>query len=126
MLLLIYQTNRKGVLNMPQINIRVTDEQKELITSKAKDSNKSITQYLIDKALENDTSTVQNADSNRIIEILNNQLAVKDEQIKSKDSQLLNLQQMLYVKENRMLEHEQEKDDKQNKHWWKFWANDKD
>ena len=126
MLLLIYQTDRKGVLNMPQINIRVTDEQKELITYKAKDSNKSITQYLIDKALDDDTSTVQNADSNRIIEILNNQLAVKDEQIKSKDSQLLNLQQMLYVKENRMLEYEHEKDDKQNKHWWKFWANDKD
>ena len=126
MLLLIYQTNRKGVLNMPQINIRVTDEQKELITSKAKDSNKSITQYLIDKALDDDTSTVQNADSNRIIEILNNQLAVKDEQIKSKDNQLLNLQQMLYVKENRMLEYEQEKDENSNKQWWKFWATDKD
>lgn len=126
MLLLIYQTNRKGVLNMPQINIRVTDEQKELITSKAKDSNKSVTQYLIDKALDDDASNVQNADSNRIFEILNNQLAVKDEQIKSKDNQLLNLQQMLYVKENRMLEYEQEKDDKQNKSWWKFWANDKD
>ena len=126
MLLLIYQTNRKGVLNMPQINIRVTDEQKELITSKAKDSNKSITQYLIDKALDDDTSTVQNADSNRIIEILNNQLAVKDEQIKSKDNQLLNLQQMLYVKENRMLEYEQEKDENSNKQWWKFWTNNKD
>lgn len=126
MLLLIYQTNRKGVLNMPQINIRVTDEQKELITSKAKDSNKSITQYLIDKALDDDTSTVQNADSNRIIEILNNQLAVKDEQIKSKDNQLLNLQQMLYVKENRMLEYEQEKDENSDKRWWKFWATDKD
>lgn len=126
MLLSIYQTNRKGVLNMPQINIRVTDEQKELITSKAKDSNKSITQYLIDKALDDDTSTVQNADSNRIIEILNNQLAVKDEQIKSKDNQLLNLQQMLYVKENRMLEYEQEKDENSKKHWWKFWTNDKD
>lgn len=126
MLLLIYQTNRKGVLNMPQINIRVTDEQKELITSKAKDSNKSITQYLIDKALDDDTSNVHNADSNRIIEILNNQLAVKDEQIKSKDNQLLNLQQMLYVKENRMLEHEQEKDENSKNHWWKFWATDKD
>lgn len=126
MLLLIYQTYRKGVLNMPQINIRVTDEQKELITSKAKDSNKSITQYLIDKALDDDTSNVQNADSNRIIEILNNQLAVKDEQIKSKDNQLLNLQQMLYIKENRMLEHEQEKDENNKKHWWKFWATDKD
>src|SRR5699024_61981 len=120
MLLLIYQTNRKGVLNMPQINIRVTDEQKELITYKAKDSNKSITQYLIDKALDDDDdSTVQSADSNRIIEILNNQLAVKDEEIKSKDNQILNLQQMLYVKENRMLEYEHEKDDKQNKQWWK-------
>lgn len=126
MLLLIYQTNRKGVLKMPQINIRVTDEQKELITSKAKDSNKSITQYLIDKALDDDTSTVQNADSNRIIEILNNQLAVKDEQIKNKDNQLLNLQQMLYVKENRMLEHEHEKDENSDKRWWKFWTNDKD
>ena len=126
MLLLIYQTYRKGVLKMPQINIRVTDEQKELITSRAKDSNKSITQYLIDKALDDDTSTVQNADSNRIIEILNNQLAVKDEQIKSKDNQLLNLQQMLYVKENRMLEHEQEKDENNKKYWWKFWTNDKD
>lgn len=126
MLLLIYQTYRKGVLNMPQINIRVTDEQKELITSKAKDSNKSITQYLIDKALDDDTSNVHNADSNRIIEILNNQLAVKDEQIKSKDNQLLNLQQMLYVKENRMLEYEQEKDENSNKQWWKFWTNNKD
>ena len=126
MLLLIYQTYRKGVLNMPQINIRVTDEQKELITSKAKDSNKSITQYLIDKALDDDTSNVHNADSNRIIEILNNQLAVKDEQIKSKDNQLLNLQQMLYVKENRMLEYEHEKDENSNKQWWKFWATDKD
>lgn len=126
MLLLKYQTNRKGVSNMPQINIRVTDEQKELITYKAKDSNKSITQYLIDKALDDDTSTVQNADSNRIIEILNNQLAVKDEQIKSKDNQLLNLQQILYVKENRMLEHEQEKDENNNKRWWKFWTNNKD
>ena len=126
MLLLIYQTDRKSVLKMPQINIRVTDEQKELITSKAKDSNKSITQYLIDKALDDDTSTVNNADSNRIIEILNNQLTVKDEQIKSKDSQLLNLQQMLYVKENRMLEHEHEKDENSNKRWWKFWATNKD
>lgn len=111
---------------MPQINIRVTDEQKELITSKAKDSNKSITQYLIDKALEDDTSTVNNADSNRIVEILNNQLAVKDEQIKSKDNQLLNLQQMLYVKENRMLEYEQEKDENNKKNWWNFWTSNKD
>lgn len=126
MLLLKYQTDRKGVLKMPQINIRVTDEQKELITSKAKDSNKSITQYLIDKALDDDTSTVQNADSNRIIEILNNQLTVKDEQIKSKDSQILNLQQMLYVKENRLLEHEHEKDENSDKRWWKFWTNNKD
>lgn len=126
MLLLIYQTDRKGVLKMPQINIRVSDEQKELITSKSKDSNKSITQYLIDKALDDDTSNVQNADSNRIIEILNNQLAVKDEQIKSKDNQLLNLQQMLYVKENRMLEHEHEKDENSDKRWWKFWTNNKD
>lgn len=126
MLLLIYQTNRKGVLKMPQINIRVTDEQKELITSKSKDSNKSITQYLIDKALDDDTSNVQNADSNRIIEILNNQLAVKDEQIKSKDNQLLNLQQMLYVKENRMLEYEHEKDENSKNHWWKFWTSNKD
>lgn len=125
MLLLIYQTYRKGVLNMPQINIRVTDEQKELITSKAKDSNKSITQYLIDKALDDDASNVHNTDSNRIVEILNNQLAVKDEQIKSKDNQLLNLQQMLYVKENRMIEYEQEKDENSKNHWWKFWANDK-
>lgn len=126
MLLLIYQTDRKGVLKMPQINIRVSDEQKELITSKSKDSNKSITQYLIDKALDDDTSTVQNADSNRIIEILNNQLTVKDEQIKSKDSQILNLQQMLYVKENRLLEHEHEKDENSDKRWWKFWTNNKD
>src|SRR5699024_3947680 len=126
MLLLIYQTYRKGVLKMPLINIRVTDVQKELITAKAKDSYTSVTQYLIDKALDDDTSNVQNADSNRIIEILNTQLAVKDEQIKSKDSQLLNLQQMLYVKENRMLEYEQEKDENSNKQWWKFWATDKD
>lgn len=33
---------------------------------------------------------------------------------------------MLYVKENRMLEYEQEKDDNSNKQWWKFWATDKD
>jgi len=105
---------------MPQINIRVSDEQKELITSKAKDSNKTVTQYLIDKALESADSTVNQKDSERILDILNNQLDIKDEQLKSKDNQILNLQQLLYVKENRLIEHEVNQSNESSS-WWKFW-----
>lgn len=100
-----------------QIILRTTKEEKEEITKRAKNKGLSVNEYVKKKLLNNkgnNDSTSDINDSNDdikddstsvIIEILR-------EQLKTKDIQIANLQQIIYNRDTKLIEH---------KKWWKFW-----
>ncbi|WP_261267028.1 plasmid mobilization protein [Streptococcus mitis] len=96
-----------------QIILRTTKEEKEEITKKAKNKGLSVNEYIKQELLnpkDNSDSTSDINDSNNdstnaIIEILR-------EQLKTKDIQIANLQQIIYNRDTKLIEH---------KKWWHFW-----
>ena len=96
-----------------QIILRTTKEEKEEITKKAKNKGLSVNEYIKQELLnpkDNSDSTSDINDSNNdstnaIIEILR-------EQLKTKDIQISNLQQIIYNRDTKLIEH---------KKWWHFW-----
>lgn len=96
-----------------QIILRTTKEEKEEITKKAKDKGLSVNEYIKQKLLNNKKSNDSSDDINdskddstsAIIEILR-------EQLKTKDIQIANLQQIIYNRDTKLIEH---------KKWWHFW-----
>lgn len=92
-----------------QIILRTTKEEKEEITKKAKDKGLSVNEYIKQKLLNhknsNDSSNDINDSTSAIIEILR-------EQLKTKDIQIANLQQIIYNRDTKLIEH---------KKWWQFW-----
>lgn len=94
------------------ILLRLTQEEKNKITSKAKLVNESTNKFLKDLILNNLDITETNNDSkndinNDIIELLKEQLTIKDEQIH-------NLQTIIFSRDAKLLE-------LSKKHWWQFW-----
>lgn len=96
-----------------QIILRTTKEEKEEITKKAKDKGLSVNEYIKQKLLNHKNSN-DNSDgindskddsTSAIIEILR-------EQLKTKDIQIANLQQIIYNRDTKLIEH---------KKWWHFW-----
>lgn len=99
-----------------QIIVRTTKKEKEIIQQKAKSIGLSVNEF-IKKTLLNDgktdnTSDINNDITSDIINVLKEQLNVKDEQIK-------NLQTIIYNKDNQVFELVE--DTKSKKHWWNFW-----
>jgi len=98
-----------------QIIIRTTQEEKAIITQKAKDKGISVNEFIKRIILEDDIKEDINDNINDsknditsdIISILNEQLRAKDEQIK-------NLQTIIYNRDTKLLE-------TSTKHWWQFW-----
>lgn len=96
-----------------QIILRTTKKEKEEITKKAKNKGLSVNEYIKQELLnpkDNSDSTSDINDSNNdstnaIIEILR-------EQLKTKDIQIANLQQIIYNRDTKLIEH---------KKWWHFW-----
>ena len=96
-----------------QIILRTTKEEKEEITKKAKDKGLSVNEYIKQKLLNHKNSNGSSDDINdskddstsAIIEILR-------EQLKTKDIQIANLQQIICNRDTKLIEH---------KKWWQFW-----
>lgn len=100
---------------MVQVILRVTKEEKEAISEKARNRSISVNQFIKNCIFENEKnsdSTTEEGDNKNditrdIISILNEQLRAKDEQIK-------NLQTIIYNRDTKLLE-------TSAKHWWQFW-----
>ena len=96
-----------------QIILRTTKEEKEEITKRAKNKGLSVNEYIKQKLLNHKNSNDSSNDINdnkddstsAIIEILR-------EQLKTKDIQIANLQQIIYNRDTKLIEH---------KKWWQFW-----
>ena len=96
-----------------QIILRTTKEEKEEITKKAKNKGLSVNEYIKQELLNpkdnidstSDINDSNNDSTNAIIEILR-------EHLKTKDIQIANLQQIIYNRDTKLIEH---------KKWWQFW-----
>lgn len=100
---------------MAQINIRVTDEQKALINKLAKENNKTISAYIIDKVC---IESVYQDDSKRIEEDnkYNDEFVLfLKNQLEQKDIQIEQLHKIIYNKDTKLLEYDSKKS------WWQFW-----
>ncbi|MGS7062577.1 DUF1778 domain-containing protein [Streptococcus pyogenes] len=100
---------------MAQINIRVTDEQKALINKIAKENEKSISAYIIDKIC---IESVYQNDSKRIDETKKDDeglILLLMKQLEQKDMQIEQLHKIIYNKDTKLLEYDSKKS------WWQFW-----
>ena len=108
-------------VKMKQINIRVTDKEKEEIDNIAVSKGLSLKELILASVLafaSNHASIEENKkddDSTKLVELLASQLAEKDEQI-SRLTHLLAQQQQLNLKNLALIEENTEKNKKQN-----FW-----
>ena len=101
-----------------QISVRVSKEQKEKLVELAKNENKTITQYIVDRCIVEesytDASNVDDA-SNRIAEVLHEQIEQKDKQIaemlETNNNQLQLIGALTIKNETLLLETRQS--------WWK-------
>lgn len=96
-----------------QIILRTTKEEKEEITKKAKNKGLSVNEYIKQKIINhknNNDSTSDINDSNN--DITNAIIEILREQLKTKDIQIANLQQIIYNRDTKLIEH---------KKWWHFW-----
>lgn len=89
-----------------QIIIRTTQEEKNIITQKAKDKGISVNEFIKRIILEDDIKADSTDNINDIIELLK-------EQLKTKDMQIANLQQIIYNRDTKLIE--------TSKKWWEFW-----
>lgn len=93
-----------------QIIIRTTQEEKAIITKKAKDKGISVNEFIkriiLEDDIKEDINDNINDNKNDIIEILKDQL-------KTKDMQIANLQQIIYNRDTKLIE--------TSKKWWEFW-----
>lgn len=104
---------------MRQVNIKIEEELLDRIDTLANKSGKNRSQYMIDKALEEDIvqdipDIENNIESESTIKILTDQVDYLKEQLKIKDEQLersdILLKESLDLKNNLLLTHKQ--------HWW--------
>lgn len=91
-----------------QIIIRTTDEERDQIKVMAQEKNISMNQFIIDAIFDSkDDSTSDSSDSKsdiKMIDILEGQLAKKDEQIEQMQK-LLDQQQQLTLQTNQQIQH---------------------
>ena len=97
-----------------QIIIRTTQEEKNIITQKAKDKGISVNEFIKRIILEDDIkadSTDNINDSNN--DITSDIIEILKDQLKTKDMQIANLQQIIYNRDTKLIE--------TSKTWWEFW-----
>lgn len=101
-----------------QIIIRTTQEEKNIITQKAKDKGISVNEFIKRIILEDDIKTDStdnindsNNDSNN--DITDDIIEILKDQLKTKDMQISNLQQIIYNRDTKLIE--------TSKKWWEFW-----
>ena len=117
---------------MAQINIKLSDEQKEEIVAIAKGKGVSVTQLVISSILDKEElyTSKEGIDGkeNRIendeerkeerveAEAYKELCEVLKEQINQKDIQIDQLHKIIYNKDTLLIEYDTEK-----RHWWQFW-----
>lgn len=135
---------------MAQINIKLTDEQKQQISDIAKERGISITQLVISSILDKEKfytdkdgiegieEGVDRKEKDKEVSVENNkedkENSVEDiiykeycetlkEQIIQKDKQIDQLHQIIYNKDTLLIEAsiEDVENDAIHKHWWQFW-----
>lgn len=97
-----------------QIIIRTTQEEKDFITQKARDKGISVNEFIKRIILEDNIkadSTDNINDSN--YDITSDIIELLKEQLKTKDMQIANLQQIIYNRDTKLIE--------TSKKWWEFW-----
>ena len=94
--------------NRVQIIIRTTDTERDQVKKKAQEKDVSMNQFILDAIFDSkDDSTSDSSDSKsdiKMIEILEGQLAKKDEQIEQMQK-LLDQQQQLTLQTNQQIQH---------------------
>lgn len=135
---------------MAQINIKLTDEQKQQISDIAKERGISITQLVISSILDKEKfytdkdgiesieEGIDRKEKDKEVSVENNkedkENSVEDiiykeycetlkEQIIQKDKQIDQLHQIIYNKDTLLIETsiEDKENDAIHKHWWQFW-----
>lgn len=117
---------------MAQINIKLSDEQKEEIVAIAKGRGVSVTQLVISSILDKEElytskegidskeSRVENDEERKEdrveAEAYKELCEVLKEQISQKDIQIDQLHKIIYNKDTLLIEYDTEK-----RHWWQFW-----
>lgn len=97
-----------------QIIIRTTQEEKAIITQKAKDKGISVNEFIKRIILEDDIKEDINDNINdNKYDIVNNITEILKDQLKTKDMQIANLQQIIYNRDAKLIE--------TSKKWWEFW-----
>lgn len=90
--------------------LRVTPEEKKIIIEKADKENLSMNEFIKRKVLSDDINEHKN---DIINDIKNDIIDILREQLKTKDMQISNLQQIIYNRDTKLIE--------TSKKWWKFW-----
>ena len=91
--------------NRVQIIIRTTDDEREQIKIMAQEKNVSMNQFIIDAIFDSKEDSTSDSKSDiKMIEILEGQLAKKDEQIEQMQK-LLDQQQQLTLQTNQQIQH---------------------
>lgn len=90
--------------------LRVTPEEKNIIIEKADKENLSMNEFIKRKVLSDDINEHRN---DIIDDIKNDIIDILREQLKTKDMQISNLQQIIYNRDTKLIE--------TSKKWWKFW-----
>ena len=90
--------------NRVQIIIRTTDDEREQIKIMAQEKNVSMNQFIIDAIFNSKEDSTSDSNDSKMIEILEGQLAKKDEQI-DKVQTLLDQQQQLTLQTNQQIQH---------------------
>jgi len=90
--------------------LRVTPEEKKIIIEKADKENLSMNEFIKRKVLSDDINEHRN---DIINDIKNDIIDILREQLKTKDMQISNLQQIIYNRDTKLIE--------TSKKWWKFW-----
>lgn len=93
-----------------QIIIRTTQEEKAIITQKAKDKGVSVNEFIKRIILEDDIKDDINDNKNDITDDI---IEILKDQLKTKDMQIANLQQIIYNRDTKLIE--------TSKRWWEFW-----
>lgn len=101
-----------------QIIIRTTQEEKNIITQKAKDKGISVNEFIKRIILEDDikadsTDNINDSNNDSNNDITDDIIEILKDQLKTKDMQISNLQQIIYNRDTKLIE--------TSKKWWEFW-----
>ena len=127
--------------NKVQIQVRLTDDEREEIKYLAEENNQSMNQYILDKVLSENSKddSTQNSDSyenhSMMLAYLKDQIIEKDQQISAlnmrleESYKLINQQQQLSLLQQQPLKiteddkERNEENDKHSKRWWqRIWS----